>query len=85
MMYNINRLVEKPAIAQSFGFSLQRATPLISKARGTPTIKRIPARNPAGEPQPKPGMPIYPGRIKNQGDKASQKLVLPNLLAYFMW
>ncbi len=87
MIYNINRLVDNPAIAQSLGLSLQRATPLINSAIGTPTIQRIPARNPPGVPQPKPGIPIHPGRMKNQGDKASQKLIFPNvvecILLYF--
>jgi hypothetical protein len=76
-MYNIKRLAESPATAQRLGLSFQRATPLITRARGVPTRKRIPARNPPGEPQPKPGTPIHPGRIKNQGDKAIEKLIFP--------
>jgi hypothetical protein len=76
-MYNIRRLAANPAIAQSLGLSLQRPTQPISRARGAPATKRIPARNPPGVPQPKPAMPIHPGRIRNQGDRAIQKLILP--------
>jgi len=76
--YNIKRLTDNPAIAQNLGMSFQRATPLITKARGGATGKRIPARNPPGVPQPKPGIPIHPGTAKNHGDKATQKLIFPN-------
>jgi hypothetical protein len=86
-MYDIKRLAESPAIAQSLGLSFQRATPLITRARGVPPKKMIPARNPPGVPQPKPGTPIHPGRMKNQGDEANQKLIFPNavdcMLLYF--
>jgi hypothetical protein len=77
-MYNIKRLAESPAIAQSFGLSFQRAIPLITRASGLPITKRIPARNPPGAPQPKPGTPIHPGSMKNHGDRAKQKLIFPN-------
>jgi len=60
--------------------SLQRATPLKIRARGIPTTKRVPARNPPGVLQPKPGIPIHPGRMKNQGDRANQKLIFPNVV-----
>ena len=62
------------------GLSLQRARPLINRARGAPTAKRIPARNPPGVFQPRPGIPIHPGRIRNQGDTASKKLIFPNIV-----
>jgi hypothetical protein len=76
-IYNINRLVESPAIAQSFGLSFQRAITLIIRARGEPNTKRIPARNPPGAPHPKPGIPIHPGRMNNQGKMANKKLLFP--------
>ena len=86
-MYNIKRLTDNPAIAQNLGLSFKRAAPLITKATGGATGKRIPARNPPGVPQPKPGIPIHPGKAKNHGDKAIQKLIFPNavdcLLLYF--
>jgi hypothetical protein len=71
-------------MAQSLGLSLQRARQLISRARGAPARKRIPARNPPGVPQPKPAMPIHPGRIRNQGDRATQKLILPILSDFIL-
>jgi hypothetical protein len=57
---------------------------LISRARGAPTTKRIPARNPPGVPQPKPAMPIHPGRIKNHGDIVIQKLIFPIILDFIL-
>ena len=71
-------------MAQSLGLSLQRAMQLMSSAIGAPATKRIPARNPPGVPQPKPAMPIHPGKIKNQGDRAIQKLILPILSDFIL-
>ena len=50
---------------------------LIIRATGGAKRKRTPARSPSGEPQPKPGTPSQPGRMKSQGETASRKAVFP--------
>ena len=68
----------KPAIAQSLGRSFQKPMKLTTRAAGGAKRKRTPARSPNGEPQPKPGMPTQPGRIKSQGEMAKRKPIFPN-------
>jgi len=70
--------VAKPAIAQSLGRSFQKPTKLTIRAASGAKRNRTPARSPNGEPQPKPGMPTQPGRMKSQGEMANRKPVFPN-------
>ena len=77
-------LTTNPLRAHGLDLSVKKAAAPITNARGGPSSVRIPPRDPMGEPHPKPGMQSIAGTRKNQGIRASQKLVLPNLSEFVM-
>jgi len=81
---NITELSKKPARAHLLDLSVNKPKMLTTNdSGGTNNTKTLP-KSPDRPPHPKPGH-NNAGITNNQGDKASQKLALPNLLTYFMW
>ena len=60
---------------------VKRAT---ANDRGGPNKIKVPPRNPRIVPQPKPGILIICSTVKNQGDKASQKLIFPGIVDFII-
>jgi hypothetical protein len=52
---------------------------------GGPNSIRSPPRTPRRLPHPKPGTFSIWGMINNQGDKASQKLIIPILVDFIIF
>jgi len=52
--------------------------------RGGTNTTKIPTRNPPGVPQPKPGILSICSTVKNQGDKASPKLIFPSIVDFIL-
>ncbi len=81
---NITELSKKPVHAHLRDSSKSKPMMPTINASGGTYNRRILPKNPDRSPHPKPGKHNNAGITYNQGDKANQELILPNLLACFM-
>jgi hypothetical protein len=81
---NITELSKTPAHAHLLDLSVNKPKmPTTNDSGGTNNTRTLP-KSPDRSPHPKPGKHNNAGITKNQGDKAKQTLILPNLFAYFI-
>jgi hypothetical protein len=74
-------LAEKPSIAHGLDLSLNIAKRPTRKESGGTDIMKISTRDLKREgPQPNCRIRSHNNRLINQGDRASKKLVIPNLI-----